>query len=136
MTVAVNVLAHFIIKTLYGDAYLGAVMPLRILFWADAFTMLGSARQIWFICENKLKYTKYCLGIGSVMNLGLNAVLIPAYGASGAAFATLVTQVFTCLIAPLLFKETRMHTGIVLNAFVFGWARKQTHTTTHNNRNH
>lgn len=86
---------------LYGEAYLGAVETLRIAIWFETFAMIGTARGIWILCENKNKYVKYYLGIGAVVNLILNSVLIPKFGINGAAFAALVTQITTSLIAPL-----------------------------------
>jgi O-antigen/teichoic acid export membrane protein len=54
----------------------------------------------------------------------LNAFLIPSFGIEGAAAATLITQIFTSMLAPLFFKETRQHTVIVLRAVTFYWIRK------------
>ena len=63
------------------------------------------------------KYVKYYLGIGAVMNVILNYLLIPEFGPGGAAAATLITQIFTSVFAPALFKETREYTKNALNAF-------------------
>ena len=66
---------------------------------------------------------KYYLAIGVGVNLVLNFFLIPAWGIEGAALATLVTQITTSLIAPMFFKQTRVHTKIVLEAFCFSWRK-------------
>ena len=81
------------------------------------------------LCENKNKYVKYYLGIGAVVNLVLNTAFIPIWGIEGAAFATLITQIVTSLIAPLFFKATRIHTKYVLEAFAFTWYFKKKHPT-------
>ena len=86
--------------------------------------MIGSARGVWVLCEKKNKYVKYYLGIGAVVNLILNRTLIPAFGIEGASIATLVTQIVTSMIAPMFFKETRIHTKYVLEAFVCKWKTK------------
>lgn len=109
------------IQILYGDAYIGATDSLRIAIWSETFAMIGTARGIWILCENKNKYVKYYLAIGAVVNVVLNAIMIPIRGIEGAAFATLITQITTSLLAPLLFKETRVHTKIVLEAFFLKW---------------
>lgn len=119
--VAVVLLGDLAIRVLYGDAYRGAVSSLQIAVWFEVFSMIGTARGIWVLCENKNKYVKYYLGIGALLNLALNALLIPAWGIEGAAVATLVTQFVTAIIAPMLFKETRSHTKIVWNAFTCRW---------------
>lgn len=51
----------------------------------------------------------------------LNIIMIPKFGISGAAIATLITQVMTSVFAPLLFKETRSFTKLVIDSFLFKW---------------
>lgn len=121
VSVVVAVGAKIFIYILYGKAYIGATNTLRIAIWFETFAMIGNARGVWILCENKNKYVKYYLGIGAVVNLVLNMILIPALGINGAAIATLVTQFVTSLIAPLLFRETREFPKIVLDAFGFRW---------------
>ena len=117
----VCIFGGFIVHLLYGDAYIGAVSALRIAIWYETFAMIGTARGIWILCEDKNKYVKYYLGIGTVVNLILNWSMIPIWGINGAAMATLITQIVSSLVAPLFFKETRYHTAIVLRAFVGHW---------------
>lgn len=122
----VCLLAPLIIRILYGEAYMGAVSTLRIAIWFETFAMIGTARGIWILCEDKSKYIKYYLAIGVVVNLVLNTILIPVTGIEGAAMATLITQIVTSIISPMFFKATRVHTKIVWEAFCLKWyfARK------------
>ena len=117
-------LAPFIVSVLYGEAYVGAVNVLKIAIWCETFAMIGTARGIWVLAEEKNKYVKYYLVIGVGVNLVLNAVMIPFLGIEGAAIATLITQITTSMIAPLFFKATRAHTKIVIEAFCLSWLRK------------
>ena len=121
ISIIICILGHYIIHILYGDEYIGAVSVLRISIWYETFAMIGTARGIWILCEGKNKYVKYYLGIGAIVNLLLNWVMIPIWGINGAAIATLITQIITSLIAPLLFEETRHHTVIVIRAFIGSW---------------
>lgn len=114
----VTVLGKWIIYFMYGEAYLPATSSLQISAWYTMFAMLGTARGIWIVCENKAKYVKYYLGIGAVLNIALNYLLIPSFGPGGAAAATLATQIFTAVLAPALFKETRVYTKYVFEAFM------------------
>lgn len=114
----ITILSKPIIYILYGIEYMPSVSSLQISAWYAMFSMLGSARGIWIVCEDKAKYVKYYLGIGAVVNVILNYVLIPLYGPGGAAAATLITQIFTAVFAPALFKETRVYTKYVLEAFL------------------
>lgn len=107
----------WIIYFMYGQDYLPATSSLQISAWYTMFAMLGTARGIWIVCENRAKYVKYYLGIGAIVNVVLNYLWIPRFGPGGAAAATLVTQIFTSVFAPALFKETREYTKNVIGAF-------------------
>ena len=115
---AISLFGKIIIYIMYGAEYLPATSSLQISAWYTMFAMLGTARGIWIVCEEKSKYVKYYLGIGAIINVVLNYLLIPVYGPGGAAAATLITQIFTAVLAPAMFKETRVYTKYVLEAFV------------------
>lgn len=115
---AITVFGKWIILLMYGEAYLPAVSSLQISAWYTMFSMLGTARGIWIVCEEKAKYVKYYLGVGAVVNVILNYLLIPKLGPGGAAAATLVTQIFTSVLAPVMYKETRIYTKYVVEAFL------------------
>ncbi len=113
----ITILGKWIIYIMYGLEYVPAVGSLKISAWYTMFSMLGTARGIWIVCEEKSKFVKYYLGIGAVLNIILNYLLIPKFGPSGAAMATLLTQIFTAVIAPAIFRETRTYTKYVIEAF-------------------
>ena len=106
------------IKILYGDAFMPAVMPLKIVTWYTAFSFLGVARDSWVVCKNKQKYLKYLYLTAAIINVILNFLLIPTWGASGAAFASLVTQIFTSIILPLFIKDLRPNAKLMLEAII------------------
>lgn len=115
---AVTVLSRYIIQFLYGDEYLGSTTSLMIVVWSTLFSLLGSARGIWIISEKKNQYVKKYIFWGAMFNIVLNMILIPLIGIEGAAIATLITQIVTCLVAPMFYKETRIHTKYVIDAFL------------------
>lgn len=112
----VTVLSHFIINVLYGGEFAPARGPLLFMIWSTVFASLSYTRAIWMISENKQKYIKQILVCGVVVNLILNAIGIPRFGMNGAAAATLVTEVTSCLIAPLFFQATREYVGYVVTS--------------------
>jgi len=115
------IFSGFIIRILYGEAYIGSIGVLRTAIWFETFSVIGTARGIWILAENMNKYVKYYLMIGAGVNLNLNLVMIPVMGITGAAIATLITQITTSIIAPLFFRETRVHSKIVFEAFTLKW---------------
>lgn len=114
-----SVFAEKVVVLLYGKAYLPAVSPLRVVTWYTAFSYLGVARNAWIVCENKQKYLKYIYVLSALSNIVLNCFFIPAFGATGAALASLITQVLTTLIVPLFFKGIRYNSVLMLEGICF-----------------
>lgn len=112
------IFAPLVIRILYGEAYLPAVGPLRIITWYTIFSYLGVARNAWIVCENKQKYLKYMYLSASFINVGLNYIMIPMWGASGAALASLITQICTSLILPCFWKDMRPNVKLMIDAFL------------------
>ena len=112
-------LAASAIDFLYGESYRGAVRPLQILTWSTGFSYLGVARNAWIVCENRQKYLLGVYAAGALCNVLLNLLLIPRWGAVGAAIASLLSQGVTALAAPLCIKGLRQNGKLMLEA-IFG----------------
>ena len=104
------------ILILYGESYMPAVEPLRIVVWYTAFSYLGVARNAWMVCENRQKYLKYLYISAAALNVVLNLALIPPWGASGAAAASLITQISTTFLLPAVIKPLRLNCRLMLDA--------------------
>lgn len=118
VSLVICLLAKPLVGLLYGDAYLPAVTPLRIVVWYTAFSYLGGARNAWIVCENKQKYLKYLYCGAAVINVLLNLVLIPVMGTAGAALASLTTQISTVVLMPLLIRPLRPNVRLMLDALL------------------
>lgn len=105
--VVFTVFAGLIIKLLYGELYSPAVPVLRILIWYFIFSVMGTVRNVWILAEQKQKYLWIINLSGAVFNIILNAVMIPYWGAWGAAFASFLTQVFTNFVLGFIIKPIR-----------------------------
>ncbi len=82
-----------IMTTLYGDSYRAAGPLLSLYIWGQFGNNLGLARSSFLIIEHKLQYSLYlCIG-GAMINILLNAMLIPKYQALGATIATVSTYI-------------------------------------------
>ena len=108
----------FAIRLLYGASYEPAGTPLKIITWYTAFSYLGVARNAWIVSEGKQKYLKYMYCGAAVINVVLNYHLIPIAGASGAAAASLITQICTSLVLPMCFKEMRPNAMLMIDGIL------------------
>lgn len=108
-----------VIRILYGAEYAPASVPLKIITLYTAFSYLGVARNAWIVCKGTQSYLKYMYLSAAVINVALNFLLIPVMGVSGAALASLITQIFTSLILPLFFKPVRPNVKLILEAICF-----------------
>ena len=117
-SIFMTVFSKIIIKVLYGNSYMEAHKALVIVVWYCAFSYLGSAKNIWIICEKKMRYETVFTTIGAATNLILNFLLIPKMGIEGAAIATLITQIVTNYLILFVFKETRKNAIYISEALV------------------
>lgn len=105
--IGIQLLGKYVMLILYGKEYMEAVPLLQILIWSTSFAMIGSARGIWNVAEDKNRYVKYYTVIGSVFNLVFNYFAIQIWGMTGAAMGTLLSQIIVSFGAPLIWKDTR-----------------------------
>ena len=105
--VAVQIFGKLAVHLLYGKEYMAAVPVLKLLIWSTTFAMIGVARNIWSVAEDKNQYSKNYTICGGIFNLVFNAVTIPVWGIFGAAVSTLGAQIVVALLSPMLWKDTR-----------------------------
>lgn len=113
-SIAFFILAKPIIQVLYGADYMASVPVLRILVWYLMFSFMGAIRNIWILAEEKQKYLPLINLSGALFNVLLNYILIPHYGAGGAAFASFVTQFFTNFVLGFIMKPIRENNKLLL----------------------
>jgi len=116
ISVGYMLFGRLIVVIMYGEIYLPSVTPLKILTWYATFNYLGIARDSWAACENRQKYLKYAFAAAAVVNVGLNLMFIPKWGANGAAVATLIAQLTTTMIAPFFIKGLRENSIMMVEA--------------------
>lgn len=80
---------------LSGDAYTGSILPMQIimptLFLIGISNLLGIQILVPMDRENDVLKS---VSLGAIVNLVINVIFIPKFGASGAAFGTLVAEFF------------------------------------------
>ena len=113
-----TVFAELAVFLLYGKVYLPAAMPLRIITWYTAFSYLGVARNAWIICKEKQKYLLPVYIAAACSNVLLNLILIPLWGVSGAALASLMAQIITIMAVPFFIKGLRENSKMMIEAIL------------------
>lgn len=116
---ATAVVALTLVPILYGEPYRGSVSPLLVLAAATPFVFLGVAQSLATVVDNAQSLTLARCLLAAVCNLALNILLIPRYGAVGAAAATLAAQVISGFLGNMISRRTwpvlRMQTrGLLL----------------------
>lgn len=117
-SIGITLLAKPIILMVYGAQFLQSIPVLIILIWSRIFSLIGTIKSIWLTSENLGSYLIAFVGIAAVLNVCLNVLLIPHYGAIGAAVATLVAEVVSTVVANLFFKKTRPLFQLIAESFL------------------
>lgn len=91
--VAITILAPWIIRVLFGEAFSAAVAPLAILVWAVAIMLVYMPMAHALNATGREWSWILVLSVNTVVNVGLNLVLIPAHGVIGAAIATVACEI-------------------------------------------
>lgn len=107
LSIFCSLFSPIIIRTIYGNSFVEtsqifAIHSISILFIGF---LTSSSKEL--IAKNQYKLIFYRDLTGLFSNLFLNIVLIPKYGALGAAFSTLISYFFASVLSNLFFKETK-----------------------------
>lgn len=115
-SVGIAILANIIVRIIYGEAYLPSVGILRVIVWYTTFSYIGAVRDIWIMAENKQKILWKINLFGALANVVLNLCFIPIWGGTGAALASLITQIFTNVILGYIIKSIRKNNRLMLDS--------------------
>lgn len=102
-----TVFAKWIVLLLYGEDYMAATNALSIVVWYYGISTMSTLNQVYLANDGINKYiNRFCLA-GLIVDVVLNAIMIPTWNIVGAAIATLVTHITIQIIMPLTYKDTR-----------------------------
>ncbi|NQW63743.1 MAG: flippase [Deltaproteobacteria bacterium] len=101
---------------LFGAVYPDAPGLLALQSWSVVFVALNVSTGKLTHAEGLLSQTIYRQILGAFLNVGLNLLWIPRWGAHGAAVATLVSYAFSCYVAFLFSARVRHLAGYVSRA--------------------
>lgn len=112
LTVAIPIffLSNVIINTLYGPLFLASGNILAWMSFRLFFTNFGVARGLFINSEGLYKYDLYSTISGILVNVGLNYIFIPIYGARAAVATTMVSFFVSTFLIDLCYAKTRRNT--------------------------
>lgn len=94
-----------LINILLADSYRDAWIYVPILLVATAFTALVTFLSSTYALRKKTVMSLITAAIGAVVNIVFNIILIPIFGANGAAFATLLCYALVFVIRSINVKK-------------------------------
>jgi O-antigen/teichoic acid export membrane protein len=106
VALVLTVLRYEIVVFLFGPQYASSATPLAILGWGMFFGYTGAVYLNLFIVQRQQRLLLLVSVVALAVNLASNLLLIPAYGATGAALAMVIGNGagFACWVAH---RETR-----------------------------
>lgn len=108
VAVCLAVLAPLAIRVLFGRHYAPAASILSVHGITNVFIFLGVAQNLWIVNEQKGSIAIYKAVCGLAACVAFNVVLIPRFGAIGAAVSAVLVQAIAsvginALVAPQVF---------------------------------
>lgn len=105
ISVGTSIASEILINELYGEKYNRSHIVLLISIWAVPCVVIGGLASRLYIEKGRTDIVLKRSLAGLAVSLTLNAILIPRYGAAGAAFSLLCTQFFSGALFPFFDKE-------------------------------
>jgi len=103
-------LPDFVITIFFGPTYIPSSSALRILSVGFIFHVIFGLNGISLVVIKENKFMMYSNLFSAILNVMLNAVLIPHYGLNGAAVATAISYLVGNILSSLwLYKKSRIH---------------------------
>ncbi|MDO9626581.1 MAG: flippase [Methanobacteriaceae archaeon] len=111
VAVGTTILAQEIILFIYTPQYLPSVLALQILIWSIVFMFInGLSANLLGSIDKQLAVTKIT-GIGAVVNVGINLVIIPIFSFYGASVATVFTEFLIMILFTRIVSKTEFSVG-------------------------
>lgn len=96
-SVFVMLFGSWMIRILYGEAYISGTSVLHIYTWASIWTSIGLVTYYYLLSERKTHILFWNSCIAMIINTILNSIWIPRFGIVGAAWATFFSYIAIAL---------------------------------------
>lgn len=122
VTLLALILAGPVINAVFGVGYERSVSIFYIHAWSCVAIAMNTARHRWLAAVGLQRYAPTVTVIGLVINVMMNLVLIPLFGAVGAAIATVISYFLSGYFSSFLFPALR-EIGQMQTRALWPWAR-------------
>lgn len=102
-----TVVARELVLFIFGADYAASARPFQILIWVLPIVIAGAHFRNVVIAANLQRLDLGCVILSGLANIAANIVLVPAYGATGAAVAMIVSEA-TLLVAEYVVMRRRI----------------------------
>ncbi|HVT73978.1 MAG TPA: oligosaccharide flippase family protein [Lacunisphaera sp.] len=99
--------AQDLVRLLFGERFSAAAPLLSIHIWSICGIFIVSLRGRLLVLEKLGVWLPVLAGAAAALSVGLNLLLVPRWGALGAAWAAVAAWGFSALIAPWFFTPLR-----------------------------
>lgn len=113
--------AEHIVVFLYGKSYQPAGILLALFSIRLFFTNFGVARSLFVVNNELLRYALVNSIIGATLNIILNYLLIPGYGAIGAIWATIISFAISTFFVDILYSAARRNFFAMMRGLLTPW---------------
>jgi PST family polysaccharide transporter len=107
LCVAMTIGARLIVHFLYGSQFLPAAPLLAVLIWSEIPVFFAAVVVNALIAKNQQRLLPIPTLVGAAVNVALNLVLIPRYGAIGSAYATVISYTLAWMVVLLFSYHAR-----------------------------
>ena len=119
--IVICLISHPLIKYTFGIEYTAAVTLLQIMIFKTIGYASAQITGALIVIEKKQKYVVIRNIIGCVVCIGLNLMLIPRYGVTGAAVASVITAICTGYFSHVFIPTYRSYFYTQTYSFILGW---------------
>lgn len=107
ISISVILISKNFISFAYGTDFIESASVLNIHILASLFIFMRVVFSKWIIIKDVIYLSLISQSFGALVNCALNFVLIPRYGSTGAAVATLISYSVASYFVLIFFKSSR-----------------------------
>lgn len=103
----ITLLANRVILLIYGVEYIPSIIALQILIWTIIFIFINCVSGNFLESINRQVSVTKVTGMGAIINIVLNLLMIPKFSYVGASIATVATEFIVLLILAYTLSKTK-----------------------------